>query len=56
MQPADDSTLLRDYAENHSDEAFTVYCRQLGIIYSHEIGLHAGLRHVVFHHALIERF
>jgi len=26
------------------------------VIYSHEIGLHARLRHVVFHHALIERF
>ena len=23
---------------------------------THEIGLHARLRHVVFHHALIERF
>jgi DNA-directed RNA polymerase specialized sigma24 family protein len=35
MQPVDDSILLRQYAENHSDEAFTALVeRHINLVYS----------------------
>jgi RNA polymerase sigma factor (sigma-70 family) len=35
MQPSDDSTLLRQYAENHSDEAFAaLVTRHINLVYS----------------------
>ena len=35
MQPSDDSTLLRQYAENHSDEAFAaLVTRHVNLVYS----------------------
>jgi RNA polymerase sigma factor (sigma-70 family) len=41
MQPTDDSVLLRQYAENHSDEAFTaLVARHVNLVYS------VALRHV----------
>jgi RNA polymerase sigma factor (sigma-70 family) len=41
MQPTDDSTLLRQYAESHSDEAFaTLVTRHINLVYS------VGLRYV----------
>ncbi len=41
MQETDDSTLLRQYAENHSDEAFaTLVTRHVNLVYS------VALRHV----------
>jgi RNA polymerase sigma factor (sigma-70 family) len=41
MQPTDDSALLRQYAENHSDEAFaTLVTRHINLVYS------VALRHV----------
>jgi RNA polymerase sigma factor (sigma-70 family) len=41
MQPTDDSVLLRQYAENHSDEAFAeLVMRHLNLVYS------VALRHI----------
>ena len=41
MQPTDDSALLRQYAENHSDEAFAaLVTRHVNLVYS------VALRHV----------
>ena len=41
MQPMDDSALLRQYAENHSDEAFAaLVTRHVNLVYS------VALRHV----------
>src|ERR1035438_5528266 len=41
MQPADDSALLRQYAANHSDEAFAeLVTRHINLVYS------VALRHV----------
>jgi hypothetical protein len=35
MQPSDDSTLLRQYAEYHSDKAFvTLVTRHVNLVYS----------------------
>ena len=41
MQPTDDSVLLRQYAENHSDEAFAeLVTRHVNLVYS------VALRHI----------